>query len=687
MKHLVLAAGHMKKHWFVLLSSAAALCLLLAPSAVSVMLVAAVFAVVVLAAGLDLAKPPVMPQGKLRTACMLLSPVLAAAGFLTFFDTWSASSRIAALAGALGLAAPVLLGAVALAGAILGLYAIYLLSGWTLFWLKDLADSCLPPQSGAASENRKRNWFFLLSAAGFFCLTVNESRGYWIGFLLTWGMMYAAAGWIPSLWEYTHRYSRGTKVLCAAGAVGVCLGNQELFCSQLELVIAAGVLPSLSRDCYLMASYLLTALGCLFVFICLLVFWGAVKQIFVRGKMFEGIRSREWLFYGILLAATLVFMIVCFGQTDGFYGTEYDYDIIYTSDSPTLVKGNVYVGLTHPQNDIRQPLFAVFAAPFVGISYLFGRIPGISDAVQAMLVNGVQVVLLFAANLMLAGMMGLKSRKRICFVLLTSVTYTQLLFVLMMEQYIIAYFWLILCLYLLSRQDRESRLALWGAGGTLLTSMVLLPFFSEHKPWKDLKAWFVDMVKYGLEFVTLMLVFCRFDVMYDFLSRATFLSSFTGKTVTAADKFFQYIQFVSSCFLAPRAGVNTTAVDHVSWQLEPAVGIHGAGVVIVLLVILSAVLNRKKKSSLLAAGWVGFSLVMLLGLGWGTAENGLILYALYFGWAYLVLLFQLAEKIGQVSKVNYLTEVLSIGGAALMAACNIPAIMEMVRFAMTYFPL
>ena len=125
----------------------------------------------------------------------------------------------------------------------------------------------------------------------------------------------------------------------------------------------------------------------------------------------------------------------------------------------------------------------------------------------------------------------------------------------------------------------------------------------------------------------------------------------------------------------------------ISWQMVPASKIHPAGTLILVLCAISALLNRKKKSSLLAAGWVGFSLVMLLGLGWGTAENGLILYALYFGWAYLVLLFQLAEKIGQVSKVNYLTEVLSIGGAALMAACNIPAIMEMVRFAMTYFPL
>ena len=111
------------------------------------------------------------------------------------------------------------------------------------------------------------------------------------------------------------------------------------------------------------------------------------------------------------------------------------------------------------------------------------------------------------------------------------------------------------------------------------------------------------------------------------------------------------------------------------------------GIAILLLVIVSAILNRDKKSSQLAAGWVAFSVVMLLGLGWGTKENGLILYTLYFGWAFLVLLFQLVEKIENKLNTKFLVQVFSIGCAVVLAVINIPAILEMVNFAITYFPV
>ena len=111
------------------------------------------------------------------------------------------------------------------------------------------------------------------------------------------------------------------------------------------------------------------------------------------------------------------------------------------------------------------------------------------------------------------------------------------------------------------------------------------------------------------------------------------------------------------------------------------------GVLILVLCLISAWTNRNKKSSLLSIGWIGFSVIMLLGLGWGTAENGLILYALYFGWAFLVLLFQLVEKIGEKLNLRFLVPVATVVCAVLLAAINIPAITEMIQFAIQYYPV
>ena len=89
----------------------------------------------------------------------------------------------------------------------------------------------------------------------------------------------------------------------------------------------------------------------------------------------------------------------------------------------------------------------------------------------------------------------------------------------------------------------------------------------------------------------------------------------------------------------------------------------------------------------MAAGWVGFSVIMLLGLGWGTKENGLILYALYFGWAFLVLLFQLVEKIESKLNIKFLIPVVTMVAVIALLVINIPAILEMVNFAITYYPV
>lgn len=524
----------------------------------------------------------------------------------------------------------------------------------------------------------------------FFCLSATLILGYLIGLLLAFVIAIIISTQISSILGQAKNSNIAFKALSIATAVGICFAGQESFYADWSVSSKAQALEAMlpiTIDIPGTISVFGAVVAIPFVYFCVFLFWNCIERVLRESRIFSEIKTAEWIVYGILLIAMLGYMVFSLAQSQAFYGTELFFDIIYTSDSPSLVKGNVYLALTHPENDLRQPLFAVFAAPFVGIPYLLARVMGASATVQAILMNSAQILMLFTANFMLAKMLKLNSVKRICFMLLTSCTYSQLLFTLMMEQYIVAYFWLIFSIYLIVENQQPERIALWGAGGTLLTSMILLPFMSNKSPVKDFKAWFMDMVKYGLEFVALMLVFCRFDVIFNLMSRISFLSGFTGKTVTFADKIYQYTDFICNCFVAPDAGVNTTAVDHISWQLNPATGISFIGILILVLVAISAIWNRDKKSSLLAAGWVGFSVIMLLGLGLGTKENGLILYSLYFGWAFLVLLFQLAEKIESKLNIKFLVPVVTIVAVVALLVINIPAIMEMVNFAITYYPV
>ncbi len=673
-----------------LFSSIAALCLFVSPSLISIMLTAMVFVAVVIVAACNVVKPAVKLLRNQQVITLLLSVLICCLGFYMFNTSWALSSMVAAVAGIIGLGASSFLFLSGVAGAVVGFYAIFVLSRWMVFWAVKLMKEHLPvQQKEEILANLKRNWFFPVSGFLFFFLSATLTLGSAIAFAIASLIALLVASQFSSIWSYTNNHSLMLRILSIVTAVGICLGNHDsMFTtwSDSSRVLFAPWLPA-SFIAPGMITVLLALASVYFVYFCLLVFWGRMTKVLSESGVFREISHIEWILYAFLMIASICFMVFSFSQSQAFYGTELSYDIIYTSDSPDLVKGNVYLALTYIENDLRQPLFALFSAPFTGIPYLIARLFGASATVRAILLNSVQVVMLFAANLMLTRMMKLDSVKRICFLLLTFCTYTQLLFTLMMEQYIVAYFWLIFCMYLIAEKQQPDRIALWGAGGTLLTSLILLPFLSDKSPVKDFKAWFMDMVKYGLEFVGLMLVFCRFDVFFNFVSSASQLSGYTGNAITLFDKICQYTAFLASCFVAPNAGVTATAYEHISWQLDPATGIHFVGVLILVLALASALWNRDKKSSLLAAGWVGFSVVMLFILGWGTQENGLILYALYFGWAFSALLFQLVEKIESRLKIRFLVPACTVCAVIALLMVNIPAIMELIHFAIAHYPV
>jgi hypothetical protein len=302
-----------------------------------------------------------------------------------------------------------------------------------------------------------------------------------------------------------------------------------------------------------------------------------------------------------------------------------------------------------------------------------------------------QVLMMIAANWMVAKAMDLTPGKRMAFLLISSCMYSGLLFSLMMEQYIVAYFWLALCVYQICKKGKPDTFVLYGAGGSLLTSMILMPAASDKHPVKQFKDWFRDMLICGLGFVGLMLVFARVDV---FTSIALRFSEFTDYTeanptqmpLTFFNKLCQFTEFVKNCFAVPDAGISLDFKPFPSWQLHPVTGLNWVGIGILVLCFVSFVWNRKNRSSRVAAFWVAFSAGMLLVLGWGTAENGLILYALYFGWAYLALLFQLAEKLESKLRIRHLTLICGIAASAGLLVLNIPAILEMIRFAIEYYP-
>jgi len=678
---------NLRQNFGLLVSTAAALCLFVSSSKLSIMLVAGVFVLLLAASAIWTIRPARFEHPRLRGISLSVALVMAAMGANTFRIAIRSSKNLAALAGKLGLSPTIVLLGLAAMGCIAGFYAIYVLSSHFVQWGEETLYAHTPKlKKGEALRNLKRNWYLPLSAMAFFCLTMDNTLGHIVGWFVAIGLVLILTCHIPSVWDIYRQQATWNKILSLLGALGICLWSQKSFYAFVSELIGGLSLPGFFSTICLTVSYFGGVCAVFFVFFCLLLFWKKLGEIVNDSKLFHSINPAEWCVCGLLAVGALSFMVYAFSQSQAFYRTDYLSDVIYTSDSPMLVTTNAYMTLTHVENDLRQPLFAVFAAPFIGIPYLIGQLTGAPASIRAMLENGVQVFLLLITNLMLAKMLQLDPMKRICFMLLSFCLYSQILFTLMMEQYIIAYFWLILCAYCIFEGTQASRMALWGAGGSLLTSMAILPFMSNHSPIKNTKAWLTEMIQYGLEFLVFLCLLGRFDVLFNLFPQISRLSRFGGQAVTFMDKLYQYTAFIGDCLVAPSTMVAPSANAPISWQLCMPEDIDLLGVAVLVLAAVSAIWNRDKKTSLFAAGWMGLSVVMLIILGWGTAENGLILYALYFSWALLVLLFQLVEKIETLLKVRFLVPLISVGAGAALLWLNIPAVIDLLHFAITHYP-
>ncbi len=522
-------------------------------------------------------------------------------------------------------------------------------------------------------NNLKYNWFFPISAAAAFIPYSSVSIPGIVGLVLAFVIAVITASQIPSVREYSKASPGFHRRLSALTAVGICWWNE-------------GVLQNASQSILLSAGPKLCVLTAViafpFIYACVLYMGRQLIDIFRDIDPLHNITKTEIILYSLLYIAAAVFTVCVFSRTDIFYWQRAD--IIYRSDSGWIVGSNAYMSLTYHENDLRQPLFAVFAAPFTGIPYLINKLLPVPMFVQASIINFVQIAMLLSSVFILAETMELSPRRRILFMLLSCFSYTGLLFVPMMEQYVVAQFWLMLCVYFVCKRTKNCPgMVLWGAGGTLLTSMALTPFCSVKSPLKNFKGWLKDMLKYALGFAVLMLFFFRFDVLYNITTKVHELGNYAGPGVTVTEKILQYTEFIRNCFIAPNAVIR----DYNSWQLAPITKVSMIGVVILAVSILSAVLNRRKRSSLCALGWIVFSAVMLIGLGWGTRENGLILYSLYFGWAFLVLMFQLVEKIEDKLKIKYLVPAVCIICIIILLVINIPAIKSLMDFAIAAYPV
>ena len=385
----------------------------------------------------------------------------------------------------------------------------------------------------------------------------------------------------------------------------------------------------------------------------------------------------------IVVCVLYFFLIVwVYRNTTAFYGSGYN-DVIYGSDSYTLTGSNVWLSLFQGQNDLRQPLYMLTAAPFMGIAYILGII------LNCFYVNGLAIAYAFVQALLLVWSIWLLSHLisdndtiRSLIILILSVSYPAIVFSLCLEQYVSSFFWLIMAVVAVMYDQKKADLMIIGAANGLLTSAFMVVW----KRAKSFVEWFQSAFKCGMMFLLTLFAFGRADIFLNIKANLAEIFQHTGKKLTIVDKAYQYSKFVVDCFVGQPAAEKVHNSGFLIWGSSEPNTINVVGIIIIVLIVVAVIWNRDSLLCKISASWIGFSALLLCVLGWGTSSNALFLYSLYFSWAFWVPFFLSFQKIynkGYKKSVIVILTCLFI----LIAKLNIAEFIRMLNFAIENYPL
>ena len=467
------------------------------------------------------------------------------------------------------------------------------------------------------------------------------------------------------------------KILSILSSIGIILYSGQVFLlrfnaisiKSLNIIIKNSQMPTI---CII--------LQVLSVPFCLIIYSKIYELIRnVLKKLYKNSSKTEKKIYVLFLILSIIGALFSYYNAKQLYfhkDQKLKYDIIYTSDSPYLIRENAWLNIRNAENDIRQPLFAVYASPFVApvytVIYPFIKT---KEIVLPIGIEITQVLLLLLGSIALTHTISTKSNKRIIFFILFNSLYSTLLFQLVLEQYNVEFFWLMLFIYAyISSLERKHIYV--GAVGSLSTSAVLFPLMynKNDRVYHKIR----KVIKVAIIGFTTLIMAGRADIIINIKAQITNLTRFTGDKITILNKFEQFSHFIKNIFISPKAKIMNNLWKQDSWQIIDIKSISIIGVLLILLCILSYIINRNKKIVKISILWILFSIFVLFIMGWGTQENGLILYSLYFGWAYLILLCELLENILKKLNLKKYTKIIYILIIIFLYSYNLKAIHEMI---------
>lgn len=436
------------------------------------------------------------------------------------------------------------------------------------------------------------------------------------------------------------------------------------------------------RFCRLVAAWSLLAF---YLFFQISYRWAAklCKSMFCGERKFA---RHELVFLGLFIVLAGAAMIAAFAAHPVLHdGT--GWGVVYTFDSQRHVALDVYAMIDNPENDLRNPFFGFFTAPFAIPCHILDSFVYLLFQVRiyAFLIGILQIAAIAVSILLFARMASKNIIGRICVYLLFSSGYTFLLNLFILEQYAFSLLGLAICIYsyVNDLSDIQPVTGAVAAGYIPSNALILgLPVL-KSKPG----AFRIALKSFGLCVLILLITGKAMRILSSVFSMQIMYERFCVSGYSPSGRIEQFLYSIRTVFLQPAVrDVMVPADDgrsYMTYLMQEVPDISAFGCLVLILAIAGLVLNYRDEFSQFCGWWIFVSCLISILVGWGTADNGLIIYTMYFGWTYVCLLYKLVEHV--FSRKKYVLA----GGCALfvgyMAVTNISGLFGLFQFLKQYY--
>lgn len=392
--------------------------------------------------------------------------------------------------------------------------------------------------------------------------------------------------------------------------------------------------------------------------------------------------EKKFLLVSFLGAFCLTLLI--YSNTNIFYkpisnNRLVNYNVIFTSDSGAISAQNAFMNIGMSENDLRQPLFGIFAMPFAVLANFLSLFLFFIPNGYYIIFNTLQILLIVISFILIAKMMKINSSDKKYFGVLVFSSFPVMLFSFLCEQYVFAFFYLVLFIYVSQfTKYYDVNYSYISATGCLLTTGILFPFIAKFKNIKD---WIYKIFKCFIAFMIILVLTGQIMEFLEAFDQFNRFSQYSGQELLFIDKFLQYLSFVRSSFFAPAIEFQNVANVY-SIQLKNVNSVDIIGLTILVICLISFILNYRNKFAVISFGWICYSFILLCVIGWGAQENGLILYSLYFSWAFLVLIYLFILNMFKSRKIKRCLISLFV---LIMFIVNLNTFYEIIKFGMQYY--